>query len=143
MSAEPIGQNDPHSRLFETYWRVFSKLQGQDVTEWLGNELTLAQVRTLFMLAHRGPTTIRKLGEFLLIGLPTASHLVEKLVEAGLAERVEDPSDRRYVRAGLTPAGYEKARVLRQGGGNLLRKWLEQLSQEEFDALSVGLEALR
>lgn len=143
MSCEPEQSDDPHIRLFETYWRVFAKLQGQDVSEWLGTDLTLAQVRMLFMLSHRGPTTIRKLGDLLLIGLPAASHLVEKLVEAGFAERVEDPSDRRYVRAGLTPAGYEKARALRQGRGNLLRKWLVQLSQEEFEALSVGLEALR
>src|SRR5258708_36317261 len=143
MSNVPTQQRDRYSHLFETYWRVFSRLQGQDVSEWLGTELSLAQVKVLFWLAHRGPTTIRKIGDQLQVGLPTASHLVEKLVAAGLAERIEDTEDRRYVRAGLTSAGYEKARLLRQGRGNLLRKWLEQLTPEEFEALSVGLEALR
>ena len=76
------------------------------------------------------------------IGLPTASHLVEKLVRAGLVQRAEDPNDRRQTLVRLTQQAEDLIEHLNQDRLELLRLWLSQLTEEELTALRVGLQAL-
>jgi DNA-binding MarR family transcriptional regulator len=117
-------------------------LQKGAFMEWWGLELTLAQVKVLFTLALEESVAIGKIAEHLGIGQPTASHLVDRLVQSGLAERVENPSDRRYTLAQLTIAGRELIQRLRQGRLERLQGWLSQLNQEDLAALCQGLRAL-
>jgi MarR family transcriptional regulator, organic hydroperoxide resistance regulator len=117
-------------------------LQKGAFMEWWGLELTLAQVKVLFTLAIEDHVAIGKIAENLGIGQPTASHLVDRLVQAGLAERVENPSDRRYTLAQLTIAGRELTQRLRQGRLERIQSWLSQLNQEDLDALYQGLKAI-
>lgn len=109
---------------------------------WLEVDLSMAQVRTLMVLSCEGRSTIGQLAERLSVSLPTASHLVDRLVHAGLAERAEDPSDRRRMRVCLTPRGEDLAGRLRQGNQEPFRVWLTQLSDEDLTALRQGLRAL-
>jgi DNA-binding MarR family transcriptional regulator len=129
-------------RIVENYWKIFNAIQNISTPEWLHLELSMAQLKTLFYLSFSGPVPISKLAESLEIGLPTASHLVEKLVQSGLAERIGDPDDRRYIRAGLTAAGVELSSRLREGRREQMNMWLEQLSDEDRTALAQGIEAL-
>lgn len=129
--------------LVERYWQIFGAIQRQAMSEWLNLELSIAQFKLLFILAFMGPKTIGEAAEILGVGLPTASHLVEKLVQVGMAERINDPHDRRYIRARLTATGYETALRLRQGRHDQLRKWVAQLGETDFAALQQGLHALR
>lgn len=117
-------------------------LQKGAFMEWWGLELTLAQVKVLFTLAIEDQMAIGKIAEHLGIGQPTASHLVDRLVQAGLAERVENPSDRRYTLAQLTIAGKELIQRLRQGRLDRMQGWLTRLNQEDLAALCQGLKAL-
>ncbi len=71
------------------------------------------------------------------IGLPTASHLVEKLVRAGLVQRAEDPKDRRHTLVHLTQQGEDLIEHLSQDRLELLRLWLSQLTEEELTALRL------
>jgi DNA-binding MarR family transcriptional regulator len=117
-------------------------LQKGAFMEWWGLELTLAQVKVLFTLAIEDQVAIGKIAENLGIGQPTASHLVDRLVQAGLAERVENPSDRRYTLAQLTISGRELIQRLRQGRLERIQGWLSQIDQEDLAALCQGLRAL-
>ena len=76
------------------------------------------------------------------IGQPTASHLLDRLVQAGLAQRVEQSTDRRYTLASLTSSGETMVRRLRQGRMDRLHSLLAQLDEEDLAALRQGLEAL-
>ncbi|HEX2915871.1 MAG TPA: MarR family transcriptional regulator [Chloroflexia bacterium] len=105
-------------------------------------DLSMAQLRTLFVMARQEPITIGQVAEKLGIGIPTASHLVEKLVQAELAERAEDPADRRRTMVRLTESGLTLARRLGHGREELFRTLLFQLSDEELSAIIVGLGAL-
>lgn len=117
-------------------------LQKGAFMEWWGLELTLAQVKVLFTLAIEDQVAIGKIAENLGIGQPTASHLVDRLVQAGLAERIENPSDRRYTLAQLTISGRELIQRLRQGRLERIQGWLSQIDQEDLAALCQGLRAL-
>src|SRR5258708_27857411 len=70
---------------------------------WMEIDLTLPQLRTLLVLAEDGPLVIGQIAQRMGIGLSTGGHLVDRLVQAGLAERAEDPEDRRRQLAQLTP----------------------------------------
>src|SRR5205085_11479273 len=87
------------------YQTMFHGIKAQVGTVLKNIDLTLAQLRTLAILAEEGPLVIGQIAQRLGIGLSTGGHLVDRLVQAGLAERAEDAEDRRRTVARLTPAG--------------------------------------
>src|SRR5215470_14883981 len=72
---------------------------------WLQTDMTVAQLRALFVVADFGPIPIGGVAARLGIGLPAASSLVDRLVDQGLVKRREDPADRRRTLAEPTVAG--------------------------------------
>ena len=132
----------PLDEVIELLFIYSHEMQRTTATEWWSLELTMAQVKVLFTLAFEGKATIGKIAETLGVGPPTASHLVDRLVQAGLAERVEQSTDRRYTLASLTPQGETLVRRLRQGRRERLHNWLVQLDEQDVAALRQGLEAL-
>jgi DNA-binding MarR family transcriptional regulator len=96
----------------------------------------------LFVVARLGSTAIGQVAETLHVGLPTASHLVERLVQEGLVDRNVDADDRRRSLAALTPRGEQLVARLRQGSVTHMRAWAQALSEDERSALAFGLQAL-
>ena len=110
--------------------------------QWLELDLTLTQLKALFSLAHAGHLTIGGLAQLLGIGVPAASILVERLVRQGLAQRREDPQDRRRTLTHLTPRGEELVMRLQHGRREQLRRWLEHVPESDLAALVHGLRAV-
>ncbi len=107
---------------------------------WMEIDLTLPQMRTLLVLAE-GPLVIGQIAQRLGIGLSTGGHLVDRLVQAGLAERTEDIEDRRRTLAKLTPKGEELlARLL--SGIQQIQVWLHEVDQDDLAAFLQGLKAI-
>jgi MarR family transcriptional regulator, organic hydroperoxide resistance regulator len=73
--------------------------------DWTNQGLSLPQLRLLVVLFHIGPATIGQIAEKMHIGQSAASLLVDRLVQAHLAERAEDPADRRRAIVRLNEAG--------------------------------------
>jgi DNA-binding MarR family transcriptional regulator len=71
----------------------------------LAEDITIAQYRTLVVLASRGPSKLADLAGLLGVTPPTAGRMCDRLVRRGLAARHRARSDRRVVRISLTPAG--------------------------------------
>jgi DNA-binding MarR family transcriptional regulator len=109
---------------------------------WLELDLSMAQLKTLVVLSEAETPTIGDVAETLGITLPTASHLIERLVRAELAQRAEDPADRRRTLTRITPAGEALLRGLRHGEHAWLRRLLAQLPDDDLAALCQGLCAL-
>src|SRR5579871_582718 len=104
--------------LMSTWRDLFGLLQSQAAPKWANLDVSMAQIKTLITLSDVRTATIGEIAAKLGIGLPTASHLVEKLVQLGLVERAEDPEDRRRAIARLTAKGDELVRQLRGQTGN-------------------------
>ena len=68
--------------------------------------LSLAQYHVLEPLG-KGPRTNRELAGLAAISAPTATRLVDGLLERGWVSRVADPTDRRAVVISLTESGRE------------------------------------
>ena len=108
---------------------------------WMELDLTLAQLRTLLVLAEEGPMVIGQIAHRLGIGLSTGGHLVDRLVQAGLAERAEDIGDRRRTMAQLTPKGEDLyMRLLNRT--HHLQSLLQRMHEDELLVLSQGLQAI-
>jgi DNA-binding MarR family transcriptional regulator len=130
------------SAVLQAFERVSHSLRGQTVSDWVELDLTMAQLKTLFTLEYGGPATIGQTAERLGISLPTASHLVERLVQGGFVDRTEDAADRRRTLAAVTDKGAALTRRLRQGGRDSLFDWLSQLDDESLNGLARGMTLL-
>jgi MarR family transcriptional regulator, organic hydroperoxide resistance regulator len=138
----------PHTRedfaeaIMAATTRLYQASPPKSIEPWLHLDLTTAQVKTLAVLSDSEPATIGEAAEMLGITLPTASHLVEKLVRAGFAERHEDPIDRRRTVARPTARGMELIRSLREFSAGYLRACLSRMSDADLAALAQGMDGL-
>lgn len=126
----------------KAYMDLFMTMQFNAVSHWLMLELTFAQARALFMLAARKELTVSQLAKLLDVGKPTASILVQQLVERELITRTEDTADRRHTIIRLSSKGEEIGAGRRRERGKQWQRWLSQLSDDELSALAHGLAAI-
>src|SRR5579875_1353049 len=108
---------------------------------WMQIDLTLPQMRTLLVLAE-GPLVIGQIAHRLGIGLSTGGHLVDRLVQAGLAERAEDREHRRRTMARLTPKREDLyMRLLNRT--RHLQSLHQRMREDELIVLLQGLQAMQ
>lgn len=110
--------------------------------EWATLNLSMGQLKALMVLAASDGGNVSALAKTLHVGKPTASILVDDLVQLGYAQRTEDTDDRRRTLVTPTAAGAELASRLRQGGMERMTSWLERLAPDDLTALARGLRAL-
>src|SRR5438876_2650818 len=123
------------------YRAMMHRFKASSGGAWMEIDLTLPQLRTLLILAEEGPLVIGQIAQRLGIGLSTGGHLVDRLVQAGLAERTEDSEDRRRTLARLTPKGEElHARLLNRV--QHIQTLIQKLDEDDLAALLQGLRAL-
>lgn len=123
------------------YRTLVHALKASSGTVWMEIDLTIAQLRTLLVLAEEGPLVIGQIAQRMGIGLSTGGHLVDRLVQAGLAERTEDAGDRRRTLARLTPKGEDLyARLLNPS--QQMQTLLQKMESKDLAAFLQGLTAL-
>jgi MarR family transcriptional regulator, organic hydroperoxide resistance regulator len=136
---------DGHDGLLDeailAYRAMMKTIARATVPLWADLELSIAQTRALFAIHSQSPMTVGQVAECLDIGGPTASHLIDRVVQAGLVERLADPADRRRTILRLTPQGEELvSRLL--GGVQQMRGWLRRLSEDDLRAYLRGMQAI-
>lgn len=67
--------------------------------------ITIPQFRTLVILSNRGPVNLATLAGLLDVQPSAAGRMVDRLVSAGLIDRLPHPRSRRELLAALTPRG--------------------------------------
>lgn len=104
------------------------------------NGFSMPQFFLLMHLRHREHCGISDLSEHMEISNAAASQLVDKLVQAKLLVRVEDPDDRRAKQVSLSPAGED----LIEKGIAERSHWVDALADnlDEEERLKVA-EALQ
>lgn len=105
-------------------------------------DLTMQQARVLGHVAARPGITGHELGTLLAVSAPTASGLVERLVEKGLIARTDDADDRRVRRLRPTEAGLSVVRDMNSMFGRAIGVVLNRLSVDDLDLLCRGARAM-
>ncbi|MDG4778600.1 MarR family transcriptional regulator [Micromonospora sp. WMMD961] len=87
-------------------------------------------------------TTATELGQRLGISKQAAGKTVDRLVEVGYLERVDDPRDARRRLVRVTPRGADGLRRSAEIFDRLRRQWTERLGEERVDAIEDDLRTV-
>jgi DNA-binding MarR family transcriptional regulator len=124
------------------YRMVHRALLTSRASRWRDLDITMQQLRALYLLRDEEEIPVGRLAELFGVGLPAASLLADRLVRTGFVERRGDPADRRRVLLSLSRAGERLVTDLREGSYSVLRRWMAALSDDDLAALSRGWRAL-
>jgi DNA-binding MarR family transcriptional regulator len=111
-------------------------------TDYPWESLPMAQVELLMALADNAPAKIGQLAALQRLAPNTVSGLVQQLVEAGLASRETDPTDRRVARVTLTEAGHRQLDEWRAAHERRIGSALDRLPPGDRDAIMLALPGL-
>ncbi len=124
---------------YRRYWTAL--LQAAEPV-WSGLDLTISQLKGLILLEARGEHSVSGIATALGMGRPSASILVEQLVQLGLVQRTEDSEDRRRAVVVLTPEGQELTARFHRGDEQFMRDRFVRMTDDDLRALKQGLHAL-
>jgi DNA-binding MarR family transcriptional regulator len=104
-------------------------------------ETTIAQYRTLVVLASRGPQRLVDLAGALEVTPSTAGRMGDRLVRKGLIRRHRSRADRRAVQVSITAAGRQVVDQATARRRELLARILGRLPAKQQAAVAGALEA--
>ena len=107
-----------------------------------GDELSPSSMTALATIEHRGPLTPSELAEYEGIKRPTATRVLQRLLEAGLIERTADPTDGRSAVVSVTRDGVGLLKKLRSRKTAYLAQRLRELPDDDVKALERAAEVL-
>jgi DNA-binding MarR family transcriptional regulator len=139
--SEATPKNVEIERIVETLSAVWDQ-HGREIPEWVAQELTFGQMRLLFLLSVNGPAPMSRVAEWLAVGLPAASGIVDRVERHGLVARVHRLDDRRIVECQLTDAGHQLMEEIAGLRGEILRETLGVLTAEELAQLARLIDVL-
>jgi len=109
--------------------------------KWTDTELTMRQARALMLLSH-APKRMSDIAARMGKGTSAASTLIDRLVNKGLVQRVEDVSDRRVVTCRLTADGDEAVERFLRLGCMRTERIASVMSEDELKTVVHALEIM-
>jgi DNA-binding MarR family transcriptional regulator len=135
---EPVDEID---RAIAGYRELVVTLSTSRGPEFADPGVTMAQMKVLMLLSV-GEARMSDLSHQLGVSPSTVSSVVERLVEAGLAQRREDERDRRITLVSLTSSGVDTLDTFQELGIRHLRELLGQLDEAELNTVNQAVEHL-
>jgi DNA-binding MarR family transcriptional regulator len=125
------GPNDAAiERVVAAYGRFHGWISRLHAPHFIELNLTLAQLKTLYLVSAAGPMRMSAIAEQLGTAPSTTSGVVDGLVGLGLLERFEDPADRRQVLVRPTPAAEARLSDFSELSLTRLRELLARMGTE-------------
>jgi DNA-binding MarR family transcriptional regulator len=136
--------NQDLSRQLGAFVGYLMQTHGRDLIQLAHDfELSFSQMKALHHLAlEPHAISVKELGEGLGLSLAAMSRAAEELVQRGLVNRTEDPSDRRIKRLCLTDEGrtfVQRMREVRHAG---FEQFVATLTDKERAQLAKALEPI-
>jgi DNA-binding MarR family transcriptional regulator len=103
--------------------------------------ITIPQFRTLVILSNRGSVNLATLAGLLDVKPSAAGRMVDRLVGAGLIDRLPHPTSRRELLATLTPRGRKVVRQVTAQRRREIARIVEQMPPSERHGLVRALTA--
>lgn len=124
-----------HSQLIEKIFTLSRRMKEEMSFDSNIAHLSLVQLQALIYLHVHKKLQMREIAEHFAIEMPTATSLLNKLVELKLVNRQADSKDRRVVRVTLTKKGEEilnQAMEQRSKKIEFMLSYLTEADKEEF-----------
>ncbi len=141
-TPQPSARSNVTRDTVDTYLSLVDAIRLATLPGWITADLTISQVKAVFLLAHHAALSVGELAAMLDIGNPAASILVQQLVEQALVERTQDHQDRRRTLVSLTAQGTKLISGRHEQREARLYEWLEHMPEDDLLALLRGLKAL-
>lgn len=126
--------------IIECQKMMYQAAQGGVSPDWLGIDLTMPQMKIMFLLYSHRKMRMSDMGVALQKNISTATGLVDRLVEHGLVAREEDPDDRRVVVATITERGQELCTSLLQYGEQRFQRVLKRLGDDDLQIVAQAMK---
>ena len=101
--------------------------------------IPLSHVQVLAMLEEVGSMSVSEISKRFGIAKPNITPLVDRLVNAGLVDRVRSETDRRVVNIVILEEGRERLRQIQNALNAHVGSWQSTLSAEELTRLESAL----
>ncbi len=131
-----------HLDRIEGLVQQLSQLARPKPDSWRDVDLTIGQLKAVFVLNRRQPESLTGLASTPGISMASASALVERLVRLGMVSRRDSPNDRRQVMLELEPAGEALIARIEERSRARLREGLIAPSPRGLEALEIALTEL-
>ena len=136
-------ENSLSHRLIAAIMPLMKGSQAEVMSATAEFELTMTQLRMLFVLEHAGrDMAVNELAEQVGVSVAAAGRAVDIVVRTGLLSRREDESDRRIKRIGLTEPGREAIIQIGQARRRAVESFVAKLSADERAALDGAVTTL-
>jgi MarR family transcriptional regulator, organic hydroperoxide resistance regulator len=142
MATKPVTSRSCAEELLETIPLVMHTLR-QEMRKWGTQEFSVAQFRALVFVRQNHGASLGDVASFLGVAQPTASAIVNRLVNQGLMTREPHASERRRVALGLTESGEGLVTDARRAAGERFAAVLTEFRPEELELVQSGLSLLR
>jgi MarR family transcriptional regulator, organic hydroperoxide resistance regulator len=121
---------------------VSSRMMGALQEQLHGDEMSFSQMSALHQLRAHAPMSVGGLAERTGLSLPAASHLTDRLVARGYAQRRENPDDRRAKLLDLSEQGRQFLDTLDRRFTDSYQLAFAQVSLETVQLAADSLSAL-
>lgn len=130
-------------RMIEVTDRLMHRISEWHAAEFLEIDTSMPQAKVLYLAASgEGGLRMSALATRLGVTLSTVSGLVDRLVDAGLAARRDDPEDRRQVIVSVTPAGNDLMERFRELNRRQAQELFGSLADDDLDTVERAFELL-
>lgn len=125
---------------FDDFQREISALHAPELIDL---NLTLAQVKAIYVVATAGPLRMVDLATRMGVAPSTLSGLADRLVQLGLLERFDDPANRRQVLVRATPTATEQIQAISELNQESMRLLLMRLHTiEEIETIERAIRLM-
>lgn len=141
-AAQSGREGDDVRHITDVVTRLRRALRASVRSDYPGVTRPLAQVELLTSLADHAPIRVGALAEQLRLAPNTASELVQQLVDAGLARRQADNTDRRVAMITLTEQGLTELQKWQRTHQRRIGAALDELAAPDRAAVVAALPGL-
>ncbi len=132
MDPDGRGRTDRIARVLAGFDEMMQLLAASHAPEFIETSMTMSQAKAVYLIATTGRLGLSELAARLGVGASTASEVVERLVEAGLVGRADDPLDRRHVVLTVTPDGLATLQRMRELNSRQMRTLLDRIGDDDL-----------
>lgn len=122
--------------------RLFGLAGSEGLNVLADLDLTFAQARAGMLLACSAPQPIFSVAQQLGISVHSAGRTIERLVELGIVQRLENPADRRVKLVSLTPRGIQLLDQHVADKHRALQVLVGRLPDDLVDALAAAVRPI-
>ncbi|WP_458071214.1 MarR family winged helix-turn-helix transcriptional regulator [Rhodanobacter sp. BL-MT-08] len=143
MRSSKASDDSLSHRLIAAIMPLMKGSQAEVMSATAEFELTMTQLRMLFVLEHAGrDMAVNELAEQVGVSMAATGRAVDIVVRTGLLSRREDESDRRIKRIGLTESGRAAIVQIGQARRRAVESFVAKLDADERAALDTAVATL-